>query len=91
MASSGSHLLLVALTFAGMDGGRAALHKFYAGTMSCPKLAWLSLVMHLSCRNLDLREILGCACLIGSVLSLLVAMPFAPSSILVPSSKARSP
>ncbi|CAK9025029.1 unnamed protein product [Durusdinium trenchii] len=46
VASSGSHLLLVALTFAGMDGGRAALHKFYAGTMSCPKLAWLSLVMH---------------------------------------------
>ena len=47
MASSGSHLLLVGLTLAGIDGGRAALSRFYAGTMSCPKLASLSLVMYL--------------------------------------------
>jgi len=46
IASSGSHLLLVLLTLAGIDGGRAALMKFYPGTMSCPKLALLSLVMH---------------------------------------------
>ena len=45
IASSGSHLLLVLLTLAGIDGGRAALMKFYPGTMSCPKLALLSLVM----------------------------------------------
>ena len=46
IASSGSHLLLVLLTLAGIDGGRAALMKFYPGTMSCPKLALLSLVMY---------------------------------------------
>lgn len=46
VASSGSHLLLVLLTLAGIDGGRAALMKFYPGTMSCLKLALCSLVMH---------------------------------------------
>lgn len=46
VASSGSHLVLVLLTLAGIDGGRAALMKFYPGTMSCLKLALCSLVMH---------------------------------------------
>lgn len=46
VASSGSHLVLVLSTLAGIDGGRAALTKFYPGTMSCLKLALCSLVMH---------------------------------------------
>ena len=48
VASSGSHLVLVLLTLAGIDGGRAALMKFYPGTMSCLKLALCSLVMYLA-------------------------------------------
>lgn len=46
IASSGAHLLLVALKLAGIDGGRAALREFYPGTLACPKVALASLVMH---------------------------------------------
>lgn len=46
IASSGAHLLLIALKLGGIDGGRAALSKFYPGAFACPKAALASLVMH---------------------------------------------
>mmetsp|Transcript_120959 Transcript_120959/g.301835 ORF Transcript_120959/g.301835 Transcript_120959/m.301835 type:complete len:497 (-) Transcript_120959:223-1713(-) len=46
IASSGAHLVLVALKLAGIDGGMEGLVKFYPGVLSCPKVGAASLMMH---------------------------------------------
>lgn len=46
IASSGAHLLLIAMKLGGIDGGRAALSQFYPGALACPKVALASLLMH---------------------------------------------
>ena len=62
VASCGSHLVLVLLTLAGIDGGRAALMKFYPGTMSCLKLAVASLLMCLGLQILKFKKVVNSYC-----------------------------